>query len=58
MASKTAKPKTKMAIATDLFKKYDDKKPRAEIIKIFVEKAGLTKAGANTYYEKIKKRLQ
>lgn len=50
------KEKTKMEIATDLFIKNKGKKTRAEIVSLFVEKANLTKAGANSYYEKIKAR--
>jgi hypothetical protein len=56
MATKKANTKSKMEIATQLFKKYYDKKSRAEIVNIFVEKADLSKAGANSYYEKIKNR--
>lgn len=56
MATKKAKTKSKMDIATQLFKKYHGKKSRAEIVNIFVEKADLSKAGANSYYEKIKNR--
>lgn len=56
MATKKAQVKSKMEIATQLFKKYQGKKSRAEIVNIFVEKADLSKAGANSYYEKIKNR--
>ena len=56
MATKKAKSKSKMDIATQLFKRYYGKKSRAEIVNIFVEKADLSKAGANTYFEKIKNR--
>jgi hypothetical protein len=56
MATKKAQTKSKMDIATQLFKKYYGKKSRAEIVNIFVEKADLSKAGANSYYEKIKNR--
>ena len=56
MATKKAQTKSKMEIATQLFKKYHGKKSRAEIVNLFVEKADLSKAGANTYYEKIKNR--
>lgn len=50
------KSKSKMQIATELFNKHYEKKTRAEIVNLFVEKADLSKAGANTYYEKIKHR--
>ena len=40
MATKKAKMKSKMDIATQLFKKYYGKKSRAEIVNIFVEKSG------------------
>ena len=56
MATKKTKQKSKMDVATQLFKKYYGKKTRSEIVNIFVEKADLSKAGANTYYEKIKNR--
>ena len=56
MATKKAKSKSKMDIATQLFKRYYGKKSRAESVNIFVEKADLSKAGANSYYEKIKNR--
>ena len=54
MTTKKAKTQTKMQIATKLYNQYKDKKPRAEIVNLFVEKADLSKAGANSYYEKIK----
>lgn len=57
MATSKVQSKSKMEITTQLFKKYYGKKSRAEIVNIFVDKANLTKAGANTYYEKIKNRL-
>lgn len=53
---KKMKSKSKMQIATELFNKHYEKKTRAEIVNLFVEKADLSKAGANTYYEKIKHR--
>lgn len=56
MATRKAAKESKMTIATQLFKKYHGKKTRAEIVNLFVEKADLSKAGANTYFEKIKSR--
>jgi hypothetical protein len=56
MATKKVKHKSKMDVATQLFKKHYGKKSRAEIVNLFVEKAELSKAGANSYYEKIKNR--
>ena len=53
---KKTQSKSKMKIATELFNKHYKKKTRAEIVNLFVEKAGLSKAGANSYYEKIKNR--
>jgi len=50
-------PRGKMALAIDLFQKNKDK-PRKEIIKLFQEKAKLTKAGSATYYALIQKRLR
>ena len=56
MATKKSGQKSKMDVATQLFKKYQGKKTRAEIVNILVEKADLSKAGANSYYEKIENR--
>ena len=49
MATKKAKRNSKMDVATQLFKRYYGKKTRAEIVNILVEKADLTKAGANSW---------
>jgi len=49
MTTKKAKTQTKMAIAKAIYEKNKDKKTRAEMVHMFVEKAGLTKAGANSY---------
>jgi hypothetical protein len=48
---------SKMAQATEIFRRMSRKKgtTRREIIEVFVEKVGLTKAGASTYYQMIKK---
>ena len=46
MATKT---KTKMDVARDLYAKHIKSKSRAEIVKLFQDKADLTPAGANTY---------
>ena len=50
-------PRGKMAVAIGLYEKNQDK-PRQEILKLFQEKADLTKAGANTYFALIRKRLK
>ena len=53
---KTSSPKSgvsKTTIALEIFKKITAKKNynRAEVIAEFISKAGLTKAGASTYYQ-------
>lgn len=50
-------PRGKMALAIDLYTKNKDK-PRKEIIKLFQDKAKLTKAGSATYYALIQKRIK
>lgn len=49
-----SKGKSKLDICRDLF---DSSKSRADNITMFVEQAGATKAGAATYYAKIKKEI-
>ena len=48
---------TKMSRATEIYRRMTRKKgtSRKEIIAVFMEKVGLTKAGASTYYQMIKK---
>ena len=48
---------TKMAQATDVYRRMTRKKgsTRKEIVAAFIEEVGLTKAGAATYYQMIKK---
>lgn len=48
------RPGSKMEKATEIYTANKDK-PRKEILKLFESKAGLTKAGANTYYALIVK---
>ncbi len=48
------RPGSKMEKATEIYAANKDK-PRKEILKLFETKAGLTKAGANTYYALIVK---
>lgn len=50
------KPATKMDLC-DGWMSDNPGKPRKEIIKIFQDKFGLTKAGSSTYYAILKKRL-
>ncbi len=45
---------TKKKRAVDIFNKHKTTKSRAEIIKLFINEADLTKAGANTYYQNCK----
>ena len=45
--------KSKMELATELYVKMKDKS-RQDILAAFIDKAGLTKAGANTYLSLIK----
>jgi hypothetical protein len=48
---------TKMSQATDVYRRMTRKKgtTRKEIVAAFMEEVGLTKAGAATYYQMIKK---
>ena len=45
--------KSKMELATELFVKMKGE-PRKTVIAAFIDRAGLTKAGSNTYYAIIK----
>jgi hypothetical protein len=51
--------KSKMALATAIYKKMIQKNgvQRKDIIAKFQSEAGLSKAGAGTYYNNIKKKL-
>lgn len=53
-----AKTKTKMQIATEVYKRMMRRKQvtRKEIIEQFVAEAGLSKDGASTYYQMIKRK--
>lgn len=53
-----AEGKTKMQIATEIYKRMMRRKQvtRKEIIEQFVTEAGLSKDGASTYYQMIKRR--
>jgi hypothetical protein len=55
-----AGPKTKMEIATEIFKRMKKGKgvTRKEIIDQFVDEAKLSKAGASTYYQLVKSKLE
>ena len=48
---------TKMSAATEIYRRISRKKgtTRKEIVAAFIEEVGLTKAGAATYYQIIKK---
>jgi hypothetical protein len=46
-----------MAVAIGIYEKNKDKE-RQEILKLFQDTAKLTKAGANTYFALIRKRLK
>ena len=48
---------TKMSAATEIYRRMSRKKgsTRKEIVAAFIEEVGLTKAGAATYYQIIKK---
>ena len=54
--SKSKAKATKMDLAKDVFSRMYNKNgiKRKDIIKAFIEDCGLTKAGAGTYYAKIK----
>ena len=56
-ADLTATGSTKMSQAIDIYRRMTRKKgtTRRDIIEVFIEKVGLTKAGAATYYQMIKK---
>lgn len=45
---------TKIDAARAIFKKMGGKKPRKEVIEAFMSEAGLSAAGASTYYQKLK----
>lgn len=51
------KPKkgAKKEMAQDLYKKHKDNKSRKEIIQLFMDEIGMTKAGATTYFHNMKK---
>lgn len=49
-------PPSKMSVATELYTKHKAE-GRKVVLVAFIEKAGLTKAGANTYYANLKKKL-
>ncbi len=49
---------TKMDIAIDLMTKFYGEKTRKEIIEMLMNEAGLTQAGASTYYYNIKKKYK
>ncbi len=53
---KAKKTSTKSYIAEAIYKLHIDK-PRKEVLELFQNEAGLTKAGASTYYNNIKKKL-
>lgn len=55
--SSAAETKTKMQIATEIYKRMMRRKQvtRKEIIEQFVAEAGLSKDGASTYYQMIKR---
>lgn len=46
---------SKMAAAAEIFSKHFEKEPRAAIIERFMEDVGLTKAGASTYYQSLRR---
>ena len=47
-------PRSKMSIAKEIYKENRDK-PRKDLMKMFMEKAKLTKYGASTYIANIRK---
>ena len=59
-AAENAGPKTKMEIATEIFKRMKKGKgvTRKEIIDQFVAEAKLSKAGASTYYQLVKSKYE
>jgi hypothetical protein len=59
-APEAARPKTKMAIATEIFERMKKGKgvTRKEIIDQFVAEAKLSKAGASTYYQLVKSKSE
>lgn len=48
---------TKAEVARQIFKKMGGRKPRKDVIDALVKDAGLTQAGASTYYQKLKQDL-
>ena len=57
IAAEASPGPTKMSQAIDIYRRMTRKKgtARREVIEVFIEKVGLTKAGAATYYQMIKK---
>jgi len=57
--SQTASNKSKVQIATEIFNRMYGKKDvsRKDIILEFMKKAKLSQAGAQTYYQNLKKKL-
>ncbi|WP_332751836.1 hypothetical protein [Hydrogenophaga sp.] len=49
-------PPSKMSLATELYNKHKAE-GRKVVLAAFIEQAKLTKAGANTYYANLKKKL-
>lgn len=50
--------KTKADIAREIMNEHFGKKTRKEIMQMFIADAGLTVAGANTYYANVKKQIE
>lgn len=45
---------SKAGVARAIFRKLGGKRPRKDVIAAFIDQAGLTPAGASTYYQKLK----
>lgn len=45
---------TKLARAREIYEQYGEECDRGRIIEMFVDELGLTKAGATTYYSKLR----
>lgn len=50
--------KSKREVAQEIFDKHFNKKPRKDILALFMSEAKLTKAGSSTYYANMKKKFE
>ena len=56
--NEVTKSPTKADLAREIFAVYGNDKPRKDIIKMFMDDLGMSKAGASTYYHNVKTAAQ